>query len=319
MKAIRVHQFGDPAVLQLEDMPEPSPQADQVLVRIEAAGVNPVDTYIRAGTYARKPDLPFTPGIDGAGTVAAVGPGVTQVKVGDRAYGGWPSSGTYAEFALYQTSALYALPAALTFEQGAAIFVPYSTAYRALFLKGHAQPGNTVLIHGATGGVGLAATQLAVAAGMRVLGTGGTDAGRSLVAAQGAQVFDHHAVNYGEEILAATNGQGADVILEMLANANLGKDLDLVAAGGRIVVIGSRGPVEINPRALMAKEASLTGLTLFNTPAPELEKIQMGLQTGLQNGTLKPVVNRAFPLAQAAEAHEQVLRPGALGNLVLTP
>lgn len=319
MKVIRVHQFGDPGVLRLEEGPEPSPQAGQVLVRIGAAGVNPVDTYIRAGTYARKPDLPFTPGIDGAGTVVAVGPGVTQVQVGDRVYGGWPISGTYADAALYAADAVYPLPASLSFEQGAGIFVPYSTAYRALFLKGQAQPGDMVLIHGATGGVGLAAAQLAAAAGMRVLGTGGTAAGRSLIEAQGAQGFDHHAPDYGERILAATGGRGVDVILEMLANVNLDKDLHLVAPQGRIVVIGSRGPVEINPRGLMAKEASLTGLTLFNTPTEDLRRIQAGLQAGLNNGALVPVVNRTYSLAAVAQAHKQVLQPGALGNLVLTP
>ncbi|MBD2259963.1 NADPH:quinone reductase [Pseudanabaena sp. FACHB-2040] len=318
MKAIRVHQFGGPEVMELEDVPTPKLEAGQVLVRVEAAGVNPVDTYIRAGSYARRPELPFTPGIDGAGTVAGVGTGVSGIEVGARVYGGWPSSGTYAEMAIYPAEQIYPLPPQISFQQGAGIFVPYSTAHRALFSKGQAQSGETVLVHGATGSVGLAATQLAVAAGMRVLGTGGTPEGRSLVLDQGAsQVFDHHSPDYPAEILAATAGRGVDVILEMLANVNLEQDLNLVASYGRIVVIGSRGSLEINPRAVMSKESIVTGLTLFNTRPEDLTQIQKALQIGLQDGTLRPVINREFSLAEANQAHRWLLQPGAQGNLVL--
>ncbi|MBD0334217.1 MAG: NADPH:quinone reductase [Cyanobacteria bacterium Co-bin13] len=320
MKAIRVHQFGDPEVMAMEEIPAPAPGAGQVLIQIEAAGVNPVDTYIRAGSYARRPELPFTPGIDGAGTVAAVGSGVTSIEIGARVYGGWPDSGTYAAMALYPAEQVYPLPPQISFQQGAGIFVPYSTAHRALFAKALAQPGETVLVHGATGSVGLAATQIAVAAGMRVLGTGGTPEGRSLVAQQGAsQVFDHHSPDYPAEVLAATAGRGADVILEMLANVNLEKDLALVAPHGRIVIIGSRGSLEINPRAIMGKESIVTGLTLFNTHPEALAHIQAALQTGLQNGTLIPIVSREFSLAEASQAHQWLLQPGAQGNLVLIP
>ncbi|HEY9762712.1 MAG TPA: NADPH:quinone reductase [Trichocoleus sp.] len=320
MKAIRVHEFGNPSVMEIEEIAAPEPDEHQVVVRIQAAGVNPVDTYIRAGAYARRPELPYTPGIDGAGVIEKVGSAVTQFQVGDRIYGGWPLSGTYAEMALYSVDQIYPLPAQISFTQGAGIFVPYSTAYRALFCKGQAQPGDTVLIHGATGGVGLAATQLAVAAGMRVIGTGGTPEGRSLVKTQGASlVFDHSAPDYAEQILAATEGQGVNVILEMLANRNLATDLTLIAAQGRIVIIGNRGSIEVNPRDIMAKEALITGLTLFNTPPQENVQIQAALQAGLKQGFLLPIVNREFPLAEAAHAHEAVMVPGAQGNLVLIP
>jgi NADPH2:quinone reductase len=189
MKAIQVHSFGDADVLQLVTIPTPTIQSDnQVLVELHGVGVNPVDTYIRAGTYARRPALPYTPGIDGAGVVAAVGSGVTHLAVGDRVYGGWPLTGTYAEFALYDSQWLYPLPDPVDFTAGATLFVPYATAYRALFHKGHAQPGDTVLIHGATGAVGLAATQLAIAAGLTVIGTGGSAAGRQLVRQQGRAI-----------------------------------------------------------------------------------------------------------------------------------
>ncbi len=321
MKAICVDQFGGPEVLVLGDSEVPQRQSEtQVLVEIRAAGVNPVDTYIRAGVYGRLPQLPYTPGTDGAGIVVAVGKAVSRVQVGDRVYGGWPMTGTYAQFALYEEDWVYPLPSNLSFEQGAGIFVPYSTAHRALFEKAQAQAGETVLIHGATGAVGLAAVQLAIQAGLRVIGTGGTQAGRELVQAQGAEiVLDHHSPDYRDHILAATEGRGVNIILEMLANMNLGHDLPLLAPGGRVVIIGSRGTVEINPRDIMAKESTITAVNLFSTPPERLHQIQTQLAPGLRDGTLTPVVAQSHPLAEAALVHRQILEPGALGNQVLIP
>lgn len=321
MKATQVNQFGDPDVMQMTSAPSPALGSDhEVIVAIAAAGVNPVDTYIRAGTYGRKPPLPYVPGIDGCGTVAAVGAKVTSCQVGDRVYGGWPITGTYAEFALYESPWVFPLPANITFEQGAGIFVPYSTAYRALFHKGRARPGDTVLVHGATGSVGLAAIQLAVAAGMTVIGTGGSAVGRELAQAQGAALgVDHHQENYTEAILDATSGQGVDVVLEMLANVNLGQDLSLVAPGGRVVIIGSRGTVTIDPRNIMGREAIVTGMSLFNTPPETLQQIQCYLQAGLRNGSLRPIVHQTRPLAAAPQTHQDILASAAQGNWVLLP
>ncbi|QQE66499.1 quinone oxidoreductase [Leptolyngbya sp. BL0902] len=321
MKAIRVTQFGGPEVLEVQDIDVPQIQsATQVLVEIRAAGVNPVDTYIRSGTYARLPQRPYTPGSDGAGVVAAVGEAVRHIQVGDRVYGGWPITGTYAQFALYEADWIYPLPSKLSFEQGAGIFIPYSTAHRALFEKAQAQPGEWVLIHGATGAVGLAAVQLAHQAGLRIIGTGGTEAGRALLQAQGVEVvLNHHDPDCVAHILAATEGRGINVILEMLANVNLGKDLPLLAFGGRVVVIGNRGTVEINPRDLMAKESTITAVNLFSTPPETLHHIQAQLSPGLRDGTLLPIVAHTSPLAEAATVHRQILEPGALGNWVLIP
>lgn len=321
MQAIRVSQFGDPEVLVLGSTDQPQLQSDhQVLVEIWAAGVNPVDTYIRAGTYGRLPPLPYTPGLDGSGRVVAVGSAVQRVQVGDRVYGGWPITGTYAPVALYEEAWVYPLPEWLSFEQGAGVFVPYSTAHRALFEKGQAQAGDTVLIHGATGSVGLAAVQLAVRAGLRVIGTGGTEAGRALVQAQGAAiVLDHADAHNRDQILAATEGQGVDLIVDMLANVNLGYDLALLAFGGRVVVIGSRGTVAINPRDIMAKESTLTAVNLFSTPPEVLHHIQGQIAPGLGDGTLCPVVAEVSPLARAADVHRRILIPGALGNRILVP
>jgi NADPH2:quinone reductase len=320
MKAIRVHQFGGPDSLQWETVPDPEPGPGQVVVRVAAAGVNPVDTYIRSGGYRPASVLPYTPGSDGAGTIAAVGSGVTGVAVGDRVYLAGAISGTYAEMALADASQVQPLPEGVSFEQGAAVNVPYATAYRALHQRAHAQPAETLLVHGASGGVGIAAVQLGVAHGMRVIGTGGTEEGRKLVAEQGAQeVFDHHAPDHLERLLQLTGGRGVDVVLEMLANVNLGKDLTVVAPGGRVVVIGSRGTVEINPRDAMVRDAAILGMILYNTPPAELASIHAALMAGLRNGTLRPVVGRSFPMAEAARAHEAVMAPGAHGKIVLVP
>ena len=318
MKAIRVHEFGAPDVMRLEDVAEPEVGARQVLVRVAAAGVNPVDAYIRSGMHARKPALPYTPGEDGAGTVEAVGAEVTRVRIGARVYIARTLSGTYAERALCLETQVYTLPDAVSFAQGACVGVPYATAYRALFDRARVQAGETVLIHGASGGVGIAAVQLARGAGLTVIGTGGTDEGRRLVAEQGAQhVLDHRSDNFAQDLMALTAGRGVDTIIEMLANVNLNSDLALLAHHGRVVVVGNRGTVEINPRQAMEREASIHGMSLFNASEQDLRRIHAALVAGLENGALRPVVGRALPLADAPAAHEQVMQPGAHGKLVL--
>ena len=224
MKAIRVNEFGGPEVLRLEEVVTQQPAPGQVLVRIHAIGVNPVETYIRAGTYARLPALPYTPGNDGAGVVEQIGDSVTEFKPGDHVYTAGSLSGTYADFALCRTDQVHRLPKNASFAQGAAMGTPYATAYRGLFQRAEAKPGETVLVHGASGGVGTAAVQLARARGLRVLGTAGSEEGRKLAREQGAhEVFDHRAPDHFEQIMNATNGRGVDVIVELLANVNRGK------------------------------------------------------------------------------------------------
>jgi len=318
MKAIRVHEFGGPQVMKLETVPDLKPASGEVMVRIHAAGVNPVETYIRAGTYARKPALPFTPGMDGGGVVAAVGDAVVNVKPGDRVYVAGSLSGTYAEQSLCTQAQVYRLPEAASFAQGAAVGVPYATAYRAMFQITRAAPGETLLVHGASGGVGTAAVQLGRAAGLIVIGSAGTEKGRALVAEQGAHfVLDHTRPDYLEELLKITAGRGVDLILEMLANQNLGKDLTVLAPKGRVVVIGSRGPVEINPRDAMSRDAAILGMTLFNVTEADMRSIHAALAAGLENGSLRPVIGKQFPLAGAPLAHEEVMKPGAGGKIVL--
>ena len=318
MKAIRVNEFGGPEVFRLEEVATPRPAPGQVLVRMHAIGVNPVETYIRAGTYARLPALPYTPGNDGAGVVEQIGDSVTEFKPGDHVYTAGSLSGTYAEFALCRTDQVHRLPENTSFAQGAAMGTPYATAYRGLFQRAEAKPGETVLVHGASGGVGTAAVQLARARGLRVLGTAGSDEGRKLVRDQGAhEVFDHRAPDHFEQIMNATNERGVDVIVELLANVNLGKDLTILAKGGRVAIVGSRGRVEIDPRDTMQRDVDLRGMVLPNTPPAEMASIHAALVAGLENGTLRPVIGKEFPLAAAAQAHRAVSESAALGKIVL--
>jgi NADPH2:quinone reductase len=273
MKAIRVHEFGGPEVLKFEEVATPKPLGGEVLVHIHAAGVNPYDTYMRAGTYALKPTLPYTPGSDGAGTVEAVGEGVKKVRRGDRVYTGRTLTGAYAEYALALEEQVHPLPANIDFKQGAGIWVPYGTAYHALHHSANAHASETVLVHGASGGVGIAALQIARAVGLKVLGTAGTPRGLELARREGAhQVFDHRKPGYQEEILQTTGNRGVDIILEMLANVNLSHDTRLLANNGRVIVIGSRGEVTINPRELMGRRASIRAFTLWGiTPSEEAD------------------------------------------------
>jgi len=322
MKAIVVEEFGGPEVLALREVPDLVPGPGQVLVKVHAAGVNPVDTYVRSGAYARKPALPFTPGSDAAGRVEAVGAGVARFKAGDRVYvfGMGTHTGGYAQQLLAPESSLQFLPANTSFSQGAALGVPYGTAHFGLWARGGAKPGETVLVHGASGGVGIGAVQLARAGGLRVFGTASTEAGREALLQTGAHaVFDHSEPGYFDKIMAGTGGKGLDLILEMLANVNLEKDLRGLALGGRVVVIGSRGRIEIDPRDTMARNADVRGLMLGLASPQELRQIHASLRAGLENGSLKPLLSQELPLIDAPRAHTDVMKDKKIGKIVLLP
>ena len=320
MKAIQVYQFGGPEVLAVHEVPTPKPGPGEVLVRVRAAGVNPYDTYMRNGAYPVKPALPYTPGSDAAGTIEAVGGGVTKVKPGDRVYTATTLTGAYAEYALARENQVYPLPEKISFSQGAGLWVPYGTAYTALRHHADARAGETLLVHGASGGVGVAAVQWARALGLTVIGTAGTSRGLELVKKEGAHhVFDHSKAGYPEEILKATGGRGIDLILEMLANVNLATDLKLLAIRGRVMVIGNRGEITINPRELMARRASVRGFTLWAATEAESAEIHAAIAAGLENGTLRPIVGKELPLKDAPQAHIDVMAPGAFGKIALIP
>jgi NADPH:quinone reductase len=321
MKAIRVHEFGGPEVLRYEDAPDPTAGKGQVVIRVHATGVNPVDTYVRSGVYGPR-TFPFTPGLDAAGVIESVGEGVTAFQPGDRVYTGMTISGAYAEKAVAESSLVYRLPDNITFAQGAGINVPYATAYRALLQRAQGKPGETVLVHGASGGVGTAAVQIARSLGFIVSGTAGTPEGLKLVADEGAHhVFNHHDENYLTEAVKTTpDSKGFHIILEMLANVNLANDLTALAPKGRVVVIGNRGSIEINPRELMGRDSAVLGMSLFNASPEELNSIHAALYAGFANSSLRPIVGKELPLSEAAAAQVDIMKPsGAYGKIVLVP
>jgi NADPH2:quinone reductase len=290
------------------------------VVRVHAAGVNPFDTYMRAGVYAIKPPLPYIPGGEGAGVVETIGEGVTQFKPGDRVYVGHPITGVYAEYTLALESQLHRLPEQTSFSQGAGIYVACATAYHALYHHAKARASETLLVHGASGGVGIAAVQMGRALGMTVIGTAGTDKGLDLVRREGAHhAFNHRNAGYTDAILKATNGRGVDVILEMLANVNLAADLKLLARYGRAIIIGSRGDISITPRDLMARTASVRGFTLWGITEAEEMDVIAGLYAGLEDCTIRPVVGKELPLGEAVRAHKEIMEPGAQGKIILIP
>ncbi|XP_020039647.1 quinone oxidoreductase [Castor canadensis] len=320
MRAIRVYEFGGPEVLKLQsDVVVPAPKDHQVLIKVHACGVNPVETYIRSGTYSRKPLLPYTPGTDVAGVIESVGNNVSSFKKGDRVFSTSTVSGGYAEYAVAEDHTVYPLPEKLDFKQGAAISIPYFTAYRALLHSARVKAGETVLVHGASGGVGLATCQMARAYGLKVLGTAGSEKGQNIVLQNGAhEVFNHREVNYIDKIQKSVGEKGIDVIIEMLANVNLSNDLKLLSRGGRVIVVGSRGPIEINPRDTMMKESSIIGVFLSSCSKEELQQYAVALQAGMEIGWLRPVIGSEYPLEKVAQAHENIIHgSGTMGKMIL--
>ena len=320
MKAIVVRDFGEPEVMKVEEVELAEPAGTQVLVKIEAAGVNPVDTYLRTGIHAHAPSLPYTPGKDGAGTVETVGDGVTKFKSGDRVYTAGSVSGTYAEYSICDESHLGLLPANISFEEGAGVWTPFATSYRALFQKADAKAGETVLVHGASGGVGLAAVQWARNAGLRVIGTASSDEGKRAALDNGVdEVFDHTDDDHFTSIHEYTDRKGVDVIVEMLANVNLERDFECLAMFGRIVVVGNRGSLTFTPRQAMTKDATIYGMSLFNAGKEKLDAIHKAISFGLSDGFLKPPVGRSFALADAPASHDEIINSKANGKIVLIP
>lgn len=324
MKAIRAHSFGGPDVLVLDEVADLVPGPGEVLVSVRAVGVNPADTYMRSGAYAIVPDLPYIPGGDAAGVVAAIGTGVTGVAVGDRVCVataiGFDMTGCYAQEIVRPATDLAAIPDATSFAQAAALGVPYATAHYGLFRRGGAKAGETVFIHGASGAVGTAAIQLAKRAGLTVIGTAGTKNGLDLIRAEGADhALDHTTADYAADIAQLTSGSGPDLILEMLANVNLETDMQIATKYGRIIIIGNRGEVTITPRLAMMKELDIRGIALFNADPVDMAAAMADILQGCSDGTLKPVIGREMPLADAAKAHQAVLEPGAHGKIVLVP
>uniref|UniRef100_A0A6B2L9W7 Enoyl reductase (ER) domain-containing protein n=1 Tax=Arcella intermedia TaxID=1963864 RepID=A0A6B2L9W7_9EUKA len=319
-KAVQVHAFGGEKSLEVHECEVPKVERGQVLVKLRAAGVNPVDTYIRSGTYVPSPALPWTPGKDAAGEVETVGEGVQSLKAKDRVWLSDALKGTYAQYTVVTADNAHLLPGQYSFAEGAALWTHYATAYHAVFHIGKVQPGETVLVHGATGGVGLAciywASQIK---GVKIIGTGGSEEGRKLLKEVGAElVFDHTDPNYIQQIKTQTDNK-VDVVMEMLANVNLNNDLDLLGVGGRVCVIGNRGVLNtFNPRAVMGKRLAVLGVMLTRTTPTERTEIIEAIQKGLKENSLKPKIYNIYPLAEAPQTHIDVMK-SHVGKIVIDP
>ncbi len=324
MKAIQITEFGGPEVLKYTEVAEPIPATNEVRVKLYAAGVNPNETYIRTGTYSFLiPELPYTPGFDGAGIVDAVGDGVDHLNVGDRVFVAAllakRNTGTYAQKVVCDAHAVHRLPESISYQAGASLGIPALTAYRALFHRAKIKPGETVLIHGASGGVGVLAVQMAKGIGATVIGTASTEIGKSLVKAAGAShALDHIKENSVDQIHSLTNGKGPDVIIEFLANENLETDLKIIAPFGRIIIVGNRGSLEINPRLAMMKEADILGLALFNALPHEYSESLHAVEAFLESGVLQPEIGEEIALEDVGKAHELIMSQNARGKIVLS-
>ncbi|MFK8068058.1 MAG: NADPH:quinone reductase [Gammaproteobacteria bacterium] len=324
MKAIRVNKLGEPEVLEYQEVPTPEPEKDQFLIKIKAAGVNPVDTYIRSGYQGYDPTVPYTPGYDAAGIVEKVGDQIINntksITSGMRVYLSGSISGTYAEYAICNSDQIHPLPDHISFAQGASLYVAYVTAYRGLIQRAKASPGETVLIHGASGAVGIAAIQFARNSGLRIIATASTEEGQLLVAEQGADlVIDHSDPAHFDLISDYTESKGVDIILEMAANINLSKDLKILAQNGRVIIVGNRDTIEINPRDTMACDGSIIGMSLMNISDQDEKEIHAAINAGLNSSTIIPVIRCELPLVEAPSAHRMVMESGASGKIILIP
>ena len=322
MKAILFDQVGGPEVLKLGEVPTPEVKPGSVLIKNHAIGVNFADVLFRRGAYLTKPSLPDTPGIEAAGVVEAVGPGVDQLKPGMRV----AAIGTkmYAEYSVADAATVIPLPAMMSFEKGAAFPIQVLTAYHMLHTVHQAGPKQTILVHSAAGGVGNAAVQIARAAGARVIGTVSEDSKIAAAKEAGAElVINYSSQDFAEEALKFTDGKGVDLVLDAVGKPTVEAGVRCLAPFGQLIVYGRSGgsPEPIHPLALMGKSLSVSGFVLY-TVVPMREKMLDGIVHCfrlLEEGKLKIRIGKTFPLAQAAEAHRFLESRQSTGKLVLIP
>lgn len=324
MRAIRVHQAGGPEVLTLDELPTPAPGAGEVLIKVAAAGINYADLMQRQGVYPLPGGLPATPGFEVAGSVAALGEGVSGPAVGTRVVAGLGNGGGYAEYAVAPAITVFPIPDTLAYAEATALFVQGLTAYGLLRYAGRLEAGETVLVHTAAGGVGSLAVQLARLLGAgRVIGTASAPEKLALIRQLGADA----AINYGapdwaEQVLAATQGQGAHIILDAVGGAIGARSLDLLGQGGRLVVYGAASG---EPTMLAAQQLSFKGQAVIgyamgtNTPPEQLAAGMRALLGFVAEGQLHLTVGHTFPLAEAAAAHQAMGARRTTGKVVLLP
>jgi NADPH2:quinone reductase len=323
MKAVVAHEWCEPRGLVIEEVARPAPMADEVMIKVHSAALNFPDILLIAGKYQIKPPLPFSPGLEVAGTVEAVGPGVTGFTLGERVLA-QVSMGGFAEYVVAPAIATQKIPAAMTDDEAAAFPLVYQTSYYALKRRGALQPGETVLVHSAAGGVGLAAVQLARALGAgKIIGTAGNDQKLDVIRKNGADV----AVNYQTEdfvsvVKRETGGRGADVIYDPVGGEIGQRSTKCIAFDGRLLIIGftSVGFSEFVTNHILIKNYIVDGVHWGMYRQLEPDKVAedwQALWKLYHAGQIKPVVGARFPMAQVAEAMESLASRSAVGKIVL--
>ncbi len=324
MKAIICRQHGDLSVLKLEELPDPVAGPGQALVRIRACGINFADSIMAAGKYQNQPELPFIPGSEIAGDVVALGDGVGGFAVGDRVMG-LPGRGGYAELVAVSVNRLTKLPETLTYEQAASFAVTYGTSHVALAHRARLKPGETLLVHGAAGGVGLTAVELGKIMGARIIATAGGPDKLEIARAAGAdETIDYLAEDIRERVKALTGGRGADVIYDPVGGDVFDASLRCVAFEGRILVIGFAGGrvPQIPANHVMVKNVDIISVNrpAYDALAPEVSRrSQEELLGWLAEGRIRPLVSKTFPLERAVEGLESVVTRRSTGKVVITP
>ncbi|MGH7354832.1 MAG: quinone oxidoreductase family protein [Candidatus Rokuibacteriota bacterium] len=322
MKAIRVHTPGAPEVMKLEDVPEPTPTAGEAVVKVDAAGLNYIDVYQRSGLY--KLNMPLTLGLEAGGAVTAVGPGVTDVKVGDKvAYTGVP--GAYAQYATVPAQRLVVLPAGLSTKQGAAMMLQGMTAHYLACSTYPLKSGDTCLVHAAAGGVGLILTQIARMRGARVIGTVSTQDKAKLAREAGAdEAILYTSQDFEAEVKRITGGKGCQVVYDSVGKTTFDKGFNCLAPRGMMVLYGqSSGPIgPFDPQTLNAKgSVFLTRPSLFHYVGAREELVQRAtdLASWIAAGKLRLRMEFEFPLKDAAQAHRALEGRQTTGKVLLIP
>ncbi len=323
MRAVVCRELSGPQSLSVEELPDPQPGPGEVAIAVAAAGVNFADTLMVAGKYQEKPELPFTPGLELAGTVTALGEGVTGVAPGDRVIG-LVDRGAFAEVALVRAEDVYPIPDSMDFDIAAGFPITYGTAHGALVWRAELQPGETLLVHGAAGGVGLATVEVGKALGAEVIATAGGAEKLEIAKAHGAdQLIDYRSEDIRERVKALTGGRGADVVFDPVGGEVFMASLRAVAWGGRLLVIGfAAGKVpEIPANLLLVKNLAVLGLYwgAYRQKAPALLRAQFETLTGwYAEGRLAPLVSHRLDLTEAGRALDLLLTRKATGKVVLT-
>ena len=322
MRAVMCRDWGGPEALVVEDLEDPRPGPGEVAIAVAAAGVNFADTLMIAGRYQEKPDLPFTPGLEAAGSVIAVGDGVSRVAPGDRVMAALDRGG-FAEVAVARETDVFPIPASMDFSIAAGFPITYGTAHGALAWRADLKPGETLLVHGAAGGVGLAAVEVGKALGATVIATaGGADKLQTAIDYGADHGIDYRSEDIRDRVKALTDGRGADVVFDPVGGDVFMASLRAVAWGGRLLVIGfAAGKVpEVPANILLVKNLSVLGLYwgAYRRRAPELVRAQFASLTGwVEEGRLKPLVSHHYDLTEAPKALDTLLSRKARGKVVL--